>query len=364
MRVESTGRPFACTHGAGCPRRSVLTAMLGGLSAGTLAPARADAPDDAEWTSFKTRFVKDDGRVIDNANGGVSHSEGQGWGLFFAVAFDDRATFDRIHEWTRQALRRPNDSLHAWRFVPTDRPSVRDLNNATDGDIFIATALSRAGRQWAQPAHLHAAAAITRDILSLLVRPTGSRIVLLPAVQGFETKAAIVVNPSYYVFPMIAELARLVPSAQWDRVQNDGRALIELGRFGKWELPSDWLRINKTGAALSPAPGWPPRFGFDAIRVPLWYTWQGLPIEAPQRAMDRYWSAFPDDTFPAWVNLETDQTAPNRAPLGMVAVAQLTRAAMGLRAKPDLPAVADAAMYYDAALILLSRLAWQERHPA
>ena len=65
------------------PRRAVFTAMLGGLSAGTFAPAHADAPDDTEWTSFKTRFVKDDGRVIDNANGGVSHSEGQGWGLSF-----------------------------------------------------------------------------------------------------------------------------------------------------------------------------------------------------------------------------------------------------------------------------------------
>jgi endo-1,4-beta-D-glucanase Y len=346
-------------------RRSILTTVLAGLTGNALAPARADVLDNEAWTNFKTRFVSGEGRILDNGNGGVSHSEGQGWGLIFAVAFDDRAAFDRIYEWTRTILRRPNDALHAWRFVPTDQPPVHDLNNATDGDIFIAAALARAGRRWGLPDHLHEAAAIARDILSLLLRQVGSRIVLLPALQGFETKTAIIINPSYYAFPMIAELAKLVSSAQWDRLQRDGRALIERGRFGKWELPPDWLRINRTGMALSPAPGWPPRFGFDAIRVPLWYVWADLSVGRLQRAMDSFWSAFPDDdAFPAWVDLATNETAPYRAPPGVAAVAQLTRASMGHRAKPDLPAITDAKTYYDAALILLSRLAWQERQPA
>jgi endo-1,4-beta-D-glucanase Y len=343
-------------------RRSVLTAALGGLTAKVLTPARADVPINEDWTDFKTRFVSDDGRVVDNGNGGVSHSEGQGWGLIFAVAFDDHACFDRIHDWTKRVLRRPNDALHLWRFSPANQPSERDLNNATDGDIFIAAGLARAGRRWGVPAYLHESAAIARDILSHLVRPAGAWIVLLPGLQGFETKTAIIINPSYYAFPMIAELAKLVPSAQWDRLRRDGEALIERGRFGKWELPPDWLRISRTDLSLAPAPGWPPRFGFDAIRVPLWSTWQNLPTGRPQRAMDRYWSAFPDAAFPAWVDLVTNETAPYRATIGIAAVAQVTRAGMGLREKPDLPAVTDAKTYYDAALILLSRLAWQERH--
>jgi endoglucanase len=343
-------------------RRSVLTAALGGVSANWLTAARADVPVSEDWTDFKTRFVSEDGRVVDNGNDGVSHSEGQGWGLIFAVAFDDRACFDRIYNWTKRSLRRPNDALHIWRFIPTNQPSERDLNNATDGDIFIAAALARAGRRWGLPAYLRESAAIARDILSQLVRPAGTRIVLLPGLQGFETKAAIIINPSYYAFPMIAELAKLVPSAQWERLQRDGEALIERGRFGKWELPPDWLRISRTDLTLAPASGWPPRFGFDAIRVPLWYTWQNRPVGRLQRAMDRYWSAFPDDAFPAWVDLVTNETAPYRATMGIAAVAQVTRAAMALREKPDLPPVTNAKMYYDAALILLSRLAWQETH--
>jgi endoglucanase len=307
--------------------------------------------------------VAEDGRVIDNGNGGVSHSEGQGWGLIFAAAFDDRATFERIYQWTRRALRHPDNALHAWRFVPADRPQVGDLNNATDGDIFIAAGLARAGRRWGQPDHLREASAIARDILALLVHQAGPQTVLLPGLQGFESKTAITVNPSYYAFPLMAELARLVPSPKWDRVQTDGRALMERGRFGKWALPPDWLHLNRAGAALAPASDWPPRFGFDAIRVPLWYTWQNLPIGGLLRAAQQYWSDFPENATPAWVNLETNETAPFPVTPGMAAVVRLTQAGMGLRASPNLPPVAGAAKYYDAALMLLSRLAWQERSP-
>ena len=38
-----------------------------------------------EWRAYLAKFVTPDGRVVDNANGGVSHSEGQGYGLLFAL---------------------------------------------------------------------------------------------------------------------------------------------------------------------------------------------------------------------------------------------------------------------------------------
>ncbi len=34
------------------------------------------------WRQYKERFVTSDGRVVDNANGGISHSEGQGYPQF------------------------------------------------------------------------------------------------------------------------------------------------------------------------------------------------------------------------------------------------------------------------------------------
>ena len=51
--------------------------------------------------------------MIDTANGGISHSEGHGHGMFFAAYFNDRARFDRIRNWTRLNLSRPRDALLA-----------------------------------------------------------------------------------------------------------------------------------------------------------------------------------------------------------------------------------------------------------
>ena len=335
-------------------------AIFGGgiASFGTIVAALASqAPLIEEWHSFKSRFLSDDGRIIDNGNGGVSHSEGQGWGLLFAVAAQDQASFNLIRDWTTRALRRPLDALHAWRYVPKNNPKVPDLNNAVDGDMFIATALIHAGRIWGRPDHLMAAAAIAHDILRLLVRRVGPFTVLLPGIEGFETKDAIIVNPSYYAFPMITEMARVVPSPQWNRLQRDGGALIEQGRFGRWGLPPDWLRISKADAALSPAPGWPPRFSYDAVRVPLWWTWQRLPVGPGIEAVKRFWSLPSPDGVPAWVDLQTNEVAPYPATPGMIAIMRLMRLGAGGSDAPRGPSVADAAKYDDAALILLSHIA-------
>jgi endoglucanase len=287
----------------------------------------------------------------------VSHSEGQGWGLLFAIAANDQATFDLILAWTTRTLRRPSDALHAWRFVPTDKPPVKDLNNALDGDLFIAAALVRAGRLWARPDHIQAAAAIGRDILRLLVRKIGPFTVLLPGIEGFESHEAIVVNPSYYAFPMINDIARVLPSAQWDQIQNDGRKLIEQGRFGLWSLPPDWLRIAKADGARSPAPGWPPRFSFDAVRVPLWWVWQRLPFGPAMLSIERLWTSSPPDALPAWVDLQTNSVAPFSVTPGMAAVVRLTRLAGGYPVDEVPASVTNMTAYYDAALILLARIA-------
>src|SRR3954453_4370013 len=155
----------------------------------------------AAWAAFQARFVAPEGRVVDTGNGGISHSEGQGWGMLLAVRADDRRGFETLHAWTRRTLQRPRDALHAWRFRPGAAVPVDDPNNATDADLCIAWALLEAGRRWGSPDHLAAGAAIGRDLLRFLVRPAGSFGVLLPGLQGFERAEHLVVNPSYYVFP-------------------------------------------------------------------------------------------------------------------------------------------------------------------
>ncbi len=46
---------------------------------GSDAGARAWA--DTAWERYKARFMMPDGRIIDTANGNVSHTEGQGFAM-------------------------------------------------------------------------------------------------------------------------------------------------------------------------------------------------------------------------------------------------------------------------------------------
>jgi len=60
---------------------------------------------DTAWERYKARFMMPDGRIIDTANGNVSHTEGQGFAMLLAVANNDRPAFDKLWQWTDSTQR-------------------------------------------------------------------------------------------------------------------------------------------------------------------------------------------------------------------------------------------------------------------
>jgi len=313
-----------------------------------------------EWLRYRDRFVGDDGRVRDTGNKDVSHTEGQGSAMLFAESFDDRVSFDRIWNWTRDKLRRPEGALFSWRWDPNEANPIADANNATDGDMMIAWALARAGRRWHSADYDAAARGIIADIRGKLITRVAGRLVLLPGIDGFTDKdGTVTVNPSYYVYPALEEFPHLDGSAEWGLLRRDGLGLLAKARFGAWELTPDWVAIDKDGA-VTPAPQLPPRFGFDAIRVPLYLIW-GREATAQRLApVMKYWNGFTDKPVPAWVNVTDGTLAPFPAPSGFYAVIDLARARLHAKAPPP-PQIDDTDDYYSASLILLSGLA---RDPA
>ncbi|MCO6418658.1 glycosyl hydrolase family 8 [Siccirubricoccus sp. KC 17139] len=323
-----------------------------------LAAARpAGAAQEAAWQQFRERFVTADGRVVDTGNGGVSHSEGQGWGMLLAQAYDDRATFRQLHQWTRSTLRRRDDALHAWRFRPGTATPVDDPNNATDGDLYIAWALARAGEAWADPALTAAAAAIGRDILRLLTRSVQGQLWLLPGLVGFEDGRRLVLNPSYLVFPAFAALERVLPDPRWRQLRSDGLALLRQARFGRWGLPPDWLAIAQPESRLAPAEGWPPRFSFDAVRVPLLLAWAGQAREPAVLAALQFWTDPAHPAPPAWTDLTTNALADYPASGGVRAIAAFVADAAAGRQRPAQVRIETADDYYSAALKMLVSVA-------
>ena len=311
-------------------------------------PARA-AEAQAIWTGFRDRFVLAEGRAVDTGNGGVSHSEGQSYALLFAEAAGDRESFDRIWRWTDATLARRDMRLFSWRYDPRTEPAVADPNNAADGDLVIAWALMRAAKRWGEPAYEQAAGDIRAAVASRLIVETAAGAVLLPGLAGFQKDGSVTLNPSYYVWPALDAFAAAEPEGPWRKLVAAGEALMAKARFGPPGLPSDWIAVDASGG-LAPAAGWPPRFGYDAVRTPLYLGWSGrTALLAPFRA---YWAPLLKDGAapPAWVDVVSGERADYVGSPGMVAVARL---ACGLAPAP-LDAGGD---YYGAALAGLAALA-------
>lgn len=340
-------------------RRGLLGAGLALAALAAARPAQASAVA-ADWLDFRRRFMTAEGRVLDTANGNVSHSEGQGAALLFAVRFDDRASFDRSLAWTRATLRRTGDTLLAWRYRPG--AAQVDTNNATDGDLMVAWALTEAAERWGDPEHRALATAMARDILRRLVLPqSDGTTLLLPGAEGFLKPDHVVVNPSYYLLPAFRALNRAQPSPHWAALEESGTALAEGARFGRWRLPADWVAMPRGTGRPNPAAGWAPRFSYDAVRVPLYLAWGGQGRSPALRAVLDFWADPAHAAPPAWADFRNDAVAPYPGCAGLRAVEQLSLAAMSGSGRPSfLPGVPDAPNYYAAFLVMLARLAWSD----
>ncbi len=306
------------------------------------------------WQDWSKRFVRPSGRVVDTGNHGVSHSEGQGYGMLLAVAADDRPAFDRLWAWTRANLQIRADKLSAWLWDPVRR-AVSDHNNATDGDILIAWALAEAADLWNAPDYAAAGAAVAEDIGSkLIVDAPGVGPVLLPARFGFaagDQPDGPVVNLSYWVFPAFGRLAALAPDHDWDGVRRAGLALVDSVQDGESSAPGDWMSLASGHAA--PARRFPARAGYDALRIPLYLALSGAGQDRRLAASERVWPANADG-LPI-LNLRTGVADGSAAGPGYRAIAALRACAASGTPYPRefyLPAAGDA--YYPATLHMLA----------
>ena len=225
------------------------------------------------WRQYKERFVTSDGRVVDNANGGISHSEGQGYAMLIAERLNDRPTFEAIWRWTEGNLFVRGDGLAAWRWTPKT-PHVTDHNNATDGDLLMAWALTEASDKWHVPEYRKSARQIVEALAAKVVISSRFGPILLPAATGFAGKdrpEGPVINLSYWIFPAFKQLRTLSDVIDWDAVGATGKTLIGLSRFGPKQLPSNWISLG--AAQPEPAHSFPPVFGYDAVRIPFYLAW-------------------------------------------------------------------------------------------
>ncbi|MER8826428.1 glycosyl hydrolase family 8 [Mesorhizobium sp. M0938] len=229
-----------------------------------------------EWSLYKEKFLDPSGRIIDNANGKISHSEGQGYGLLLSYLADNKGDFDRIWAFTRTEMLVRGDGLVAWKWDPAAVPHVADTNNASDGDVLIAYGLALAGAAWQRPDLSASARNIAAALAANGLETVGDLVLLKPGNSGFsagDRKDGPVVNPSYWVFEAFPVLAELVPDGPWRELDGSGKHLLATSmKIGPSSLPPDWVSLKAKPRA---ADGFPPEFSYNAVRIPLYLLRSG-----------------------------------------------------------------------------------------
>lgn len=329
--------------------------------AGAIAPSH---PLQASWQAWKMLCLTPEGRIVDGFQNSDSHSEGQSYGLTLAAAFDDIAAFDLIHTWTEENLGVREDALLAWRWKHDQAAHVPDKNNASDGDLFYAWALSAMAVRHDRADLGARARKIATDLVALCVKPhpngNGSQL-LLPAAKGFETDTGFIINPSYYMPRAMQDVAAQTGVEVLGKVAADGLVLMD--QMAQTGLVPDWAAVDSTGWAAPPE-----RFsvnaGYEAMRVPLFAAWSE---DAASAAALRYVAAAEatsDGASATTVFNRVTGAALERSPHpGYRAIVGLLSCAQSGSAGASMPAFSVRQPYYPATLHLMALVAQVEMYP-
>jgi endoglucanase len=221
------------------------------------------------WKSYVAGFMDNQVRVIDHDAGDRTTSEGQAYGMFFALVANDRTHFDGLLRWTEQNLAEGDLSTHLpawlWGHGSNNQWGVLDHNSASDADLWMAYTLLEAGKAWNEPRYTKIGMALAHQIASEEVAQVpGLGTTVLPAPTGFQHGSSYRLNSSYAPLQLILGLRHFVPDGPWGQVAETVPTLVS--DSAPHGFVSDWTDF-KTNAGLQATPG---VGSYDAIRVYLW----------------------------------------------------------------------------------------------
>jgi endoglucanase len=272
-------------------RYNLLRATLAIVALGPVMASATDSAPWPEWTTFSSRFIQADGRVIDLTFDRKSTSEGQSYALFFALVANRREQFDTLLKWTSDNLAsgQLGARLPAWLWGLRDDGSwgVKDQNSAADADLWMAYTLLEAGRLWQDVAYTRRGMALLEQVRRHEVTEAGrAGTVLLPGAVGFTLdRGRVRLNPSYQPGFMFRYLAQVDPKGPWQAIW-DGYLRQAPAIFSSGVAPD--LFVVDAAARVMPDSEREPSASYDAIRVYLWAGMSGANSAELRRLLPAY----------------------------------------------------------------------------
>lgn len=240
----------------------------------------------ASWSEYKKLYISKDGRVIDKVNSDITHSESIGYALYLALENRDFETFTKVRNWYHNNLKKNESGLISWKWGKDKDGSwhVLDTNNASDGDLWIAYDNLLMYEITKSEIYKAEALKLMENIKKhLLVKEAGS-VYLLPGKLGFESKDAIEINLSYYLFFIFEKFFEYDNDSVWKELKQDGINLLYKARFSSLELNPDWISLDKKTKEVQLSKN--NSFGYDALRIP--YNVLKSDIKDKKRLLEPY----------------------------------------------------------------------------
>lgn len=264
--------------------RRVTFSWLGGfLAAISLTPVLADTAACNSvnwplWQAYAARFVQEDGRMLESSvEANHSTSEGQSYGMLFALVANDPKRFESLWKWT--AANMAGSDLNArlpgwlWGQGKDEQWQLQDANSASDADLWLAYSLLEAARVWQRPDYREDALRLLGNIESkLIVNLPGLGKMVLPGPEGFVQPDHLWrLNPSYLPLPLLRRLAKEDPKGPWKEVAANTVKMVK-ATSPEGYVP-DWVGYRATAPdkglfVVDPIKG--DLGSYDAIRVYLW----------------------------------------------------------------------------------------------
>lgn len=299
------------------------------------------------WQNYATRFVQEDGRVLNSSlNPSESNSEGQSYAMFFALVGNDRARFDKLWTWTKSNMA-GNDISHnlfawLWGKNKDGEWGVIDANSASDADLWIAYSLLEAARIWNVPQYRADAQLVLANVeKTLIVRVPGLGKMLLPGPVGYAYPGGLWrFNPSYQVLAQLRRFNKERPNGGWNEVADSNAKMLADPHSNPHGFAANWVGYRATSATTGVFvvdPYSDDLGSYDAIRAYLWagMTAKSDPLAAPMLkalgGLSRATAASANGLPPEKVHVLTGEVEKNNgySPLGFSASAMVFFQARG-----------------------------------
>lgn len=221
------------------------------------------------WKNYVAGFMDNQVRVIDHETGDRTTSEGQAYGMFFALVANDRSHFDGLLHWTEKNLAQGDLSAHLpawlWGRSANGQWHVLDNNSAADADLWMAYTLLEAGKAWNEPRYTKLGRALARRIAAEeVIDVPGLGTIVEPGPSGFQHGNTYRLNASYVPLQVVLGLSRFMPGGPWKRVAANFPVMLK--DSAPHGFVSDWTDFKMDGQLkVTPTIG-----SYDAIRVYLW----------------------------------------------------------------------------------------------